>query len=231
MILSKINIFLTNKQAFKQSIIFLTMDYFDFHHHNRSQNNGIYNLEFPEVPGDGLFSAGFHPQYFTKDLQDQWKWLAGVGEHPLCAAIGECGLDGRYPDDSFQAEVLDRHIQLANELRKPLIIHCVRRFSQLPVFKKKASVPMIIHGFNKKQSVADELRRHDFYLSFGKSLLQNVNLQRVLQDYPLERIFLESDTEEGILHDLYRKASMLKGISEIALINQIENNLKAVMPR
>ena len=90
---------------------------------------------------------------------------------------------------------------------------------------------MVVHGFSKKQSVAEELRKHDFYLSFGKSVLQNVNLQRLVKDFPTEKMFLETDADEGGIEELYRLVSSVKGISEEALIHQIEKNLQAIMPR
>lgn len=206
------------------------MNYFDFHHHNSRCKNGIYNLNFPDLPADSLFSAGIHPLTVSESTDEKWEWLLKVSQHPNCAAIGECGLDARVSDDVLQKEIFGRQTELANKLRKPIIIHCVRRFSQLPHFKRKVNVPMVVHGFNKKQSVANELRKHDFYLSFGKSLLQNVNLQLLLKDLPLEKMFLETDAEEGSIDELYRTVSSLKGISEEMLILQIEKNLKAILP-
>lgn len=212
-------------------MLFLMMEYFDFHHHNRATEKGIYNLSFPELPREGLFSAGIHPQEISSGNESRWKWLHEVSQHPNCVAIGECGLDGRVPDEKVQSEAFSRQTELANDLCKPMIIHCVRQFSHLIPYRKKVRVPMVVHGFSKKQSVAEELRKHDFYLSFGKSVLQNVNLQRLVKDFPTEKMFLETDADEGGIDELYRLVSNLKGIFEEALIHQIEKNLQAIMPR
>ena len=115
---------------------------------------------------------------------------------------------------------------MANEINKPLIIHCVKRFSQLIPFRKLAKVPMVIHGFNKRKTIGDELQKHDFYLSFGKSVLQNVNLQEFVKQFPSEKLFLETDAEDFEIEMLYQKVADLKSMKVENLIQQIEDNLK-----
>ena len=105
-------------------------------------------------------------------------------------------------------------------------IHCVRRFSRLIYFQKKAKVPMIIHGFNKRKTIGDELQKHDFYLSFGKSVLQNVNLQEFVIDFPIEKLFLETDISDFDLELLYQKVADLKNLKLEKLLLQIEKNLQ-----
>ena len=93
-------------------------------------------------------------------------------------------------------------------------------------FQKEAKVPMIIHGFNKRKTIGDELQKHDFYLSFGKSVLQNVNLQEFVKGFPIEKLFLETDAEDFDLELLYQKVADLKSLKVEELILQIEKNLK-----
>ena len=140
--------------------------------------------------------------------------------------IGECGLDGLLNvDDEIQGNVFQRQIEFANEINKPVIIHCVRRFSQLISFQKEAKVPLIIHGFNKRKTIGDELQKHDFYLSFGKSVLQNVNLQEFVKQFPTEKLFLETDAEDFEIELLYQKVADLKSMKVEILVQQIEENL------
>lgn len=87
---------------------------------------------------------------------------------------------------------------------------------------------MVVHGFNKRKTVGDMLQKHDFYLSFGKSLLQNVNLQEFVRSFPVERLFLESDSATFDLAELYEKVSRLKGITQEQLMVQIEENLTLI---
>lgn len=54
-----------------------------------------------------------------------------------------------------QEEILDVQVGLAEELRKPLIIHCVKAYSELIAVKKRtgSSVPWIIHGYNNNEQI------------------------------------------------------------------------------
>lgn len=209
--------------------IFLNMIFFDFHHHNSENTNGIYNLKFGENIPDSLFSAGIHPNSIDENTEEQFSWLHEISMHQNCAAIGECGLDGLINvDEKLQEKIFEQQILLANKLRKPLIIHCVKRFSQLIHFQKKATLPMIVHGFNKRETVGNDLLNHDFYLSFGKSLLQNVNLQEFVRNFPVEKLFLETDSADFDLKKLYEKLAELKNLSVETVSEHINNNLKTL---
>ncbi|SEV83160.1 TatD family hydrolase [Kaistella antarctica] len=207
--------------------LFLIMTDFDLHHHISTRMTGIYNLNVGESPPNGYFSAGIHPNLMMDFSEDQFDWLKEISKHERCLAIGECGLDGLIKvDDDLQEELFVRQIELANDRNKPLLIHCVRRFSQIIHFKKIAEVPMIIHGFNKRKTIADELQKHDFYLSFGKSVLQNVNLQEFVKGFPPEKLFLETDGRNFNIELLYQKVADLKNMTLENLQLQIQQNLK-----
>ena len=208
-------------------LLFLRMTYFDFHHHHFEKVTGIYNLGFKESKPNGFFSAGIHPHSNGEKMEEQFDWLYEVSKHKKCLAIGECGLDGFINiDDEIQNKVFQQQIELANEINKPLIIHCVRRFSQIIHFQKKAKVPMIVHGFNKRKTIGEELKKHDFYLSFGKSVLQNVNLQEFVKEFPIDKLFLETDDSDFDIQLLYQKVSDLKNLKVENLMEQIQENLQ-----
>ena len=131
-------------------------------------------------------------------------------------------------DEDLQEEVFERQIYWANEINKPLIIHCVRRFSRLLHFQKIAKVPMILHGYNKRKTIGEDLLKHQFYLSFGKSVLYNVNLQDFLRHLPLERMFLESDSAYFEIEELYHKVASLKNMEMNELTQKIRENLQNI---
>ncbi|MCI3937462.1 TatD family hydrolase [Chryseobacterium aahli] len=205
------------------------MDFFDFHHHKKNLSSGIYNLDIEKTPPNFYFSAGIHPQDIQPENTDnQFKWLKSI-INENCFAIGECGLDGIVSVDmKIQEEVFLRQIQLANEIKKPLIIHCVRKFYEVISFRKKSEQAMIIHGFNKKQSVADDLLKNNFYLSFGKAVLYHLSLQNTLKTVPLDKLFLETDNDNFDIKELYQKVSEIKKISIEQLQQQIVENLDTI---
>lgn len=203
------------------------MEFFDFHHHDFNKKNGIYNLKLNEIPPANYFSAGIHPQDISDRFEEDFLWLKTIVKSENCLAIGECGLDGLIEiDENLQHEIFQKQIELANEIRKPIIIHCVKRFSQLIHFKKKSKVPMIVHGFNKRKTIGDEMLKNDFCLSFGKSALYNVNLQDFLKEIPIDQLFLETDSADFEIKDLYYKIAELKSCRIEDFQKKIKENLK-----
>ncbi len=75
------------------------------------------------------------------------------------------------------------------------------------------SVPVILHGFSKNEQIAKQLVDNGCYLSFGKYLLRNPELKNVFQSVPNDKFFLETDTIEESLEEVYQLASIYKSCS------------------
>jgi TatD DNase family protein len=205
------------------------MEFFDFHHHKKNIPYGIYNLDLEHNPTDSPYSIGIHPKDIDiNNIEDQFNWLeSNITDN--CFAIGECGLDSFVEtDQKIQEDVFLRQIKLANSIKKPVIVHCVRKFYEVISFKRYAEQPMIIHGFNKKESIAKDLLKNNFYLSFGKAVLYNLSLQNTLRITPLDKIFLETDNEDFHIEELYQKVSEIKEIPLENLNKQIAENLETI---
>ena len=124
----------------------------------------------------GLFaSVGLHPWFLTREnFENDVEKLSQLAHNQQVIAIGECGLDRlRGEDLAFQTMAFDAQIRLAESVSKPVVVHCVRAFEEVIAVKKrlKPTVPMVIHGFNKKEEVLVELLRHGFFISIGASIL------------------------------------------------------------
>ncbi|WP_321540510.1 TatD family hydrolase [Flavobacterium piscinae] len=126
-----------------------------------------------------------------------------------CLALGECGLDKRIEIPlETQKKVFKAQILLAEKYQNPLVLHCVVCFSRNHPNQKELNitVPMIIHGFSKNEPTAKQLLDNGFYLSFGKYLVRNPELKTVFQSVPNDRFFLETDTIEESLEEVYALA-------------------------
>lgn len=205
------------------------MIYFNFHHHNSGIAHGIYNCDAYEIPSVPAFSAGIHP----KDIDDHWQSnfekIKKISLHKGCVAIGECGLDGMINvPQALQETVFAAHLQWADQVEKPVIIHCVRRYQENVRLCRTLRQSAVIHGFNKKQTLADELLAHGFYLSFGAALLHSVSLQQTFKTVPRERLFLETDDRAVDIATIYTKASELLRVPPEELEGQISENLKHI---
>lgn len=205
------------------------MEFFDFHHHKKYIRDGIYNLDIGQIPPDSPYSIGIHPNDIdVNNIDRQLNWMKST-MFQNCFAIGECGLDSLVSfDQKIQEDVFVKQINIANEVKKPIIVHCVRKFYEVISFKKKAEQPMIMHGFNKKKKIAEDLLANNFYLSFGKAVLYNLSLQDILKNTPLDKFFLETDNEDFKIEELYLKVSEIKEISLEDLNEQILENLHTI---
>ncbi|WP_336688114.1 TatD family hydrolase [Chryseobacterium bernardetii] len=205
------------------------MEFFDFHHHKKYIRDGIYNLDIGQIPPDSPYSIGIHPNDIdVNNIDCQLNWMKST-MFQNCFAIGECGLDSLVSiDQKIQEDVFVKQINIANEVKKPIIVHCVRKFYEVISFKKKAEQPMIMHGFNKKKKIAEDLLANNFYLSFGKAVLYNLSLQDILKNTPLDKFFLETDNEDFKIEELYLKVSEIKEISLEDLNEQILENLHTI---
>lgn len=179
------------------------------------------------------FSIGVHPWYIDKQNIDYaFQFLNTAKAHPKLLAIGECGLDTciKLPMP-LQIDIFTRQIALSECSEKPLIVHCVRAFSEILHLKKRLNPKQawIIHGFNGKPTLAEQFIKHDCYLSFGAALLRpDSHAGRALQTVPANRIFLETDTAEAPISQIYAAAARIRGIENTILREQIFSNFSTL---
>lgn len=175
------------------------------------------------------YSIGIHPWYINSDGIETD--LAIINEKlslKSCLALGECGLDKRIEISmDFQLQVFEKQLLLAKKHKKPVILHCVSAYQEVIEVKKRLQIetPMIIHGFSKNWQVAKSLLDNGFYLSFGKYLLRNPELSTVFEQVPNDRFFLETDTVEESIIEVYQKASSIKKSN---IESQVEQNFNRV---
>ncbi len=189
----------------------------------------IDNLD--SAPSATFASAGLHP--WNVDKCDHQQALAAI--ETLCqngnaAAIGEAGLDRAISTSiSLQMSVLEQQLDIATRHHLPMIIHCVRAYSDfLQILRHESSVKMIFHGFNSNQTSANQLLQHGAMLSFGHNLLSNNKLQTTFKSIPNDCIFLETDTKDISINEIYNFAAELKSTSIDELKQIIFNNLTRI---
>jgi TatD DNase family protein len=208
---------------------------YNLHTHKSSDDKNVFDIvnRYPyeeiDVP---FFSTGIHPWHIDEKKVDEH--LAIIENRlslPGCLAIGECGLDKRIEKPlDFQIEVFEKHLLLAKKYQKPVILHLVAAFQELIEVNNriKPDVPMIVHGFSKNLQVARQLLDNGFYLSFGKYLLRNPELSAVFAEVPADRFFLETDSMEESIDDVYAKAATARNIEIEDLKHIVSTNFKTV---
>ena len=210
--------------------------YFDIHTHHFKNLPNVSSIEnissdFASIQSDRKVSLGLHPWYLkAESWQDDFAVLRRYAERAEVLAIGECGLDRICEIDfDLQTLVFDKQIQLAEALRKPLIIHCVKAFSECLAKLKNVNVPVIFHGINNKLSTVQPVIDGHYHLSFGKALLSsNEAIQYTFKKTPLTQLFLETNDTEIDIREIYKLAAQIKNIEEKEIVLQLERNFITV---
>ena len=163
------------------------------------------------------YSIGIHPWYIDENrLESDLEIIKEKLQLSECLALGECGLDKRIEIPlELQFSVFKKQLEIVKQTNKPIVLHCVAAYDEVIAIKKEMKIenPMIIHGFSKNEQVAKSLLNNGFYLSFGKYLLRNPDLEKVFTFAPENQILLETDTIEESIYEVYEKAASIKGIS------------------
>jgi TatD DNase family protein len=178
------------------------------------------------------YSIGIHPWYIDENrLETDLELIKQKLQLDECLALGECGLDKRIEIPlNLQISVFKKQLELVKETQKPIVLHCVAAFDEVIAIKKEMKIenPMIIHGFSKNDQVAQTLLKNGFYLSFGKYLLRNPDLEKVFTFAPENQILLETDTIEETIFQVYEKSASIKGISVEEMKTIVFNNFSKV---
>lgn len=145
-------------------------------------------------------SIGVHP-HEVKHIQDSWyDEFRRLAEKKKVVAYGEIGLDYHYNHSSphEQRERFREQIQLARELKLPVIIHTREaQEDTIAILKEEqaADVGGVFHCFSGDAWLAKDALDLGFYLSFSGILtFQNATMLRdIAKQTPLDRVLIETD--------------------------------------
>ena len=141
-------------------------------------------------------TVGLHPHEARFGVDS----VADLLDRPKVVAVGECGLDYYYdhsPRDTQRQAFADQ-IQLAHELRLPLVVHTRDAWADTFDVLDAEGTPerTIFHCFTGGPEEADECLRRGGYLSFSGiiSFKTAVDLREAARRCPLERLMVETDS-------------------------------------
>ncbi|WP_462158118.1 TatD family hydrolase [Pseudoalteromonas sp. GB56] len=156
-------------------------------------------LEKIQQFNDVSASCGVHP-LDQKDALDI-DLLRKLAVHEKVVAIGETGLDYYYSAETkpVQQESFVGHIQVANELNKPLIIHTRdAREDTINLMRehKAQQCGGVLHCFTEDLDMATKAMDMGFYISIsGIVTFRNAEqLRDVVKHVPLNRLLIETDS-------------------------------------
>lgn len=207
--------------------------YIDIHSHGGNSSALTITNCFPSEIEASLhnqpqqyYSLGLHPWYIKTDYQKELDIVTAFANNAQVLAIGETGFD-KVCNSPFelQQEVFIQQANLAESIQKPLIIHCVKAYSEIIQLKKELqpTVPWILHGYRGKKEITQQLLPHGFYFSLGNGISL---LQESVTFIPLEKLFFETDEGKESIEEIYAKGAQIKQVDVESLLKKIDENFR-----
>ena len=145
-------------------------------------------------------SCGIHPEYVkevsTKEKDDFFDLI--VKNKEKIVAIGETGLDYWYIKEEDwrkkQKDLFIEMIELANELKKPLLIHSREVFEEtLEILEKMGPEKVDFHMWGANE-LLQRILDNNWCVSMNTIVLRSKKHRKIARDIPLDRLMLETDS-------------------------------------
>jgi TatD DNase family protein len=204
-----------------------------------------YNYGQPKV----YVALGIHPGYIhQEELED---CLCFIREHmDQAKAVGEIGLDFWYKEvrkdkerKEEQRKVFRRQLAIAQEFRRPVIVHARGTWREAFEMTKDAGLAKaLFHWYSGPLDVLKDILDRGYYVSAAPSLAYSPQSREAIAYAPIEQTMIETDTpvfyrhpdqEDGFIahpKDVVKTLSAyiaLKGIAEDQALVQLNKNAKA----
>jgi TatD DNase family protein len=210
--------------------------------------NSIRAMSISIVHPDVYFSSGIHPHEAAKAPQNFMEQLRIVASHHKCVAIGECGLDyyHNHSPKEAQQRVFKNQIQLAHELKKPLVIHVRDAWEDcLSILEeyKQLRTKTVIHCFTGTLAQAKMMVDLGCVLSISGvvTFKEPGELHKVVTQIPLDHLLVETDSpylapvpyrgkrnEPAFVFFVAQKIAELRGILVDEVILQTGKNAQSI---
>jgi TatD DNase family protein len=148
-------------------------------------------------------AVGIQPNHAADVVPGDWDEIVRLAADPKVVAIGETGLD-RYWDRApfpLQEEFFARHLKLARQLGKPVIIHCREAEADTvrmlrAAFDQHGPIRGVMHSFSGDADTARACLALGLHLSFaGMVTYKNAEaLRAVAREVPPDRLLVETDS-------------------------------------
>lgn len=243
---------------------------------NRALNNGVFmicvgtDLETskqaielankysgPPSPGYGeasmWASVGLHPNDNLNEKFEVEKYRELLKQEKV-VAFGEIGLDyyrtEKLEDQKFQKERFIQQLELAKELKKPLILHCRdskagstgRAYPDIVEIIKNGNYDLnggVVHSYTGSLQEVKQFLDLGLYIGFNGIITFARQYDEIVREVPLDRILLETDApfltpepyrgkrnEPAYVIEVAKKLAELKKESLEKVVEETTNNCK-----
>ncbi|MGL4597239.1 MAG: TatD family hydrolase [Bacteroidia bacterium] len=214
-----------------------TIHWLDVHTHRKTHCSDVFFIRNGYIPKQiapvaYAVSYGLHPWFVNSNWKTNLQILETHLEKNRPLLIGECGLDRlRGGDFMQQQEAFEQQIVLAQKFRVPLVIHQVRAFDEILLFKKKFSdVSFILHGFRGAVEQVKRCLDHKISFSLGAYVLTHASkLSEMIQTIPADRLYLETDTSPKKIEEIYAAVASVRKMNLDELRTQTLCNFEQIL--
>jgi len=228
-------------------------------------------VKIAEEYNEGVYAAiGLHPshlveqdveykengeivKYKSKPEEFDYDFYLNLAKNKKVVGIGECGLDFHRIENQAseklkvkslkekQKEVFIKHLELAREVKKPIIIHCRDAHDDLLKILRLAVKPPsgVMHFFTGNLEQAKKYIELGFYISFSGVITFAKNYDELVRQIPLEKIIIETDcpyvapiphrgkrNEPQYVKYVAQKIAEIKGVSFEEVAEQTTKNAR-----
>jgi len=156
--------------------------------------------KYPQIDG----ALGLHPEFAPDWDKTKSELRAYFQQNNRLVAVGECGLDYHYSPDTprEQCHAFESQIELAHDLKKPLIIHTRDAESDTLSILESADrsgllkYGAVLHCFTGSKHLAEGALQMGLYLSASGVITfkSSADLRSVFQMVPLNKLLIETDS-------------------------------------
>ena len=143
-------------------------------------------------------TIGIHPNDAPKNIFPEGQFLS-LAEKDDVVGIGETGLDFYRTKDKeaqkIQFEFFEKHIDLADKVQKPLVVHIREAYQEAAKFLKNRlpNKGGIIHCFTGSFEEVKLFLDLGFFVSFTGIITFSNTLAEVVKKTPLDKMLVETD--------------------------------------
>lgn len=157
------------------------------------------SVELSNKYGFVYSAVGIHPSYAGMVNDEVIEELRNLARNPKVRAIGEIGLDYYHEDNpprEIQKKVFRLQMNLAKELKMPVVIHDRDAHKDtLDILKEFPEVIGVVHCFSGSVEFAVDCLKIGYYIGFtGVITFKNaVKLIEVAKVVPMDKMLVETD--------------------------------------
>jgi len=146
---------------------------------------------------DSLYATVGLSHYSASQVnEDLLNKIFHLAQEQKVVAIGETGLDyyRRAAPIPSQKRLFRKQIQLANQLKLPVVVHDRNAHEDIVnVLKEEKAHAGVLHCFSGDEKMLDEVIEMGLYVSISGIVTFSAPLTQIVKQIPIERLLVETD--------------------------------------